>query len=164
MHGPFLLTWSTIRVNLFRKKIREVKLFLIVPGILSLIAVLKVMFSSQDMNTSSPWSRDVTFAGSIAAFAASFLYVFAISQSCMRYIQEKKIKRQSGYLSNSQFSREECSDTSQRQNIQVIPLDNFPSAASGSHLNRQNTNFDEDRSVISMKYSLNPPAYSEIYG
>lgn len=115
-------------------------------AILSLIAVLKLMLTKGHINMSAPWSRDLTFVGSLAAFGASFLYVFSITQSCVRYIKLKRLKR----ISTSSFRN---STSQQGPNIQVIILNNFPSGSS-----------PQNGSAIPPKYETHPPAYSDICG
>ena len=131
---------------------------------MSLVAVLKVMWATKDINTSVPWSRDITFAGSVAAFAASVLYVFAIGQSCGRNLKLKKIKHQT-HLSRGDTGILGCegSNSLQSENIQYITLDSIPDAATLTLSLRQIPSTVENSSIFPSTHSIAPPAYSEIY-
>ena len=131
---------------------------------MSLVSVLKVMWATKGVNTSAPWSRDTTFAGSVAAFAASVLYVFAIGQSCGRNLKLKKIKRGT-HLARGNTGILECegSNSLQSENIQYITLDSIPDAATLSLSLRHIPSTVENRSILPSTHSIAPPAYSDIY-
>ena len=123
------------------------------------------MSASKDMDTSVPWSRDITFAGSVAAFVASALYVFAISQSCVRHIKLEKIRRESSTASSSASSGCDVNNSLPEQHIQYITLE---SVSDGSSLSRsciQIPSYSDtcNSNPLPSKYPFAPPAYSEIY-
>ena len=54
-----------------------------------LIPVLKVFWVAGKTELRTDWSRIVAFVGCIMEFACAVLYVFAVSQSCLRIIKHK---------------------------------------------------------------------------
>ena len=114
------------------------------------------MSASNNMNTSAPWSRDVTLAGSVAAFAASCLYVFAISQSCVRNIKLRRLKKRNS------MNSERNSDSGSRP-IQIILMESLQNGIL-SPLRGQTSRGSDHSNDVPGKCPNQPPAYSEIYG
>ena len=133
------------------------------------------MSASSNVSISIPWSRDVTLAGSVAAFGASCLYVFAISQSCLRNSKLRRLKQQR----NSVTANERNSDSENRP-IQIILMDTLQNSVldgsfqnsvldrlhndSISSLRGQTSNDSDCGNGSPGKCPNQPPAYSEIYG